>query len=826
MNFYNDLSKWNSFLNEELLIEGRLQDTMKKFPEIDPEIIKQLSLSDPSDKNAYLMWMTKVMKDSGAGIYSVPGLARERIFDIVPIVADFHKAKQRINQLNKNRKQAGKSLYPNDINQFKSLDELEGFIDNLGLSSSEEKKREKEAALGGATIMQDDEDFFVIRPLTKESSCFFGRKTKWCISAERSQNYYDSYTRQGKSFYFVLNKNLPENSNFKKVALVFDKSGEFDEWFDTPDNGYSSEYELGNVLLLNILAPAIKGMGMAVEDSDIDNIADVFRNGSQLEEYLGEDVDEDDRGPEQRINRKVYKGIVDYLKKHGNDLPVDVSEIPELGSTTLYDNDEAAGIFSAIADQTWGQMYADAQSDTEDNPAGGFDYDELHENVQNAGLQHIEVYYDEYDAGEWVWQAYMDISMDSSPFNLLQYTNFDFDEDEPESDENFKYGDYDDVYGGYSSDEDDIMQTIQSAFDSAGMYIDRVERVDTGNFRLEMEPDYGESPAEGLEGFVEFLNRLKRYDKNFPEAEEQAYTDLQDNDQAIDPQSKLDDKQNWVQMLKTMKHLAYDVKSGKMDVFGKAIFEIPNMMKNFKEMQKFFPALPDGQVVGISLPDEYKEIYKTQEELVRQLQYHLNQEMGSKDFARGLIRHLEAKILAAQPEQYRDQIRQMGLPGIKKDPKPSSEIFPDHQLFAQNFAFSPQLELLANISQGQKDAGELSIGDRKIEGAHGIGSFGFFNMDLKFLKALAEQDPQQFAGYINGFKWMDENWQDVQDMIGQYVSDNLVKEAKKLKGKPGLADLEREDIAKSARAARPKSGLTEVGCGAPKPKTRIRIKIK
>ena len=44
---------------------------------------------------------------------------------------------------------------------------------------------------------------------------------------------------------------------------------------------------------------------MAVEDSDVDNIADVFRNGSQLEEYLGEDVDEDDRGPKQRTNRKV-----------------------------------------------------------------------------------------------------------------------------------------------------------------------------------------------------------------------------------------------------------------------------------------------------------------------------------------------------------------------------------------------------------------------------------------------------------------------------------------------------------------------------------------
>jgi hypothetical protein len=48
-------------------------------------------LSDPSGKNAYLMWMTKAMKDSGAGVYDVPGLARERIFDIVPLVTDFTK---------------------------------------------------------------------------------------------------------------------------------------------------------------------------------------------------------------------------------------------------------------------------------------------------------------------------------------------------------------------------------------------------------------------------------------------------------------------------------------------------------------------------------------------------------------------------------------------------------------------------------------------------------------------------------------------------------------------------------------------------------------
>ena len=164
MSFYNDLGKWNNFLNEQLLIESRLKNTIKKFPEIDEYYIKQLSNSDPSGKNAYLMWMAQALKDAGAGIYTVPGLASEKVIEIVPVVAAFDKAKQRISQLNKQRKKDGKSLYPNDINQFDSLDDLEDFLDELGISGSEKKRREKEAALGGATILQDDDDFFVIRP--------------------------------------------------------------------------------------------------------------------------------------------------------------------------------------------------------------------------------------------------------------------------------------------------------------------------------------------------------------------------------------------------------------------------------------------------------------------------------------------------------------------------------------------------------------------------------------------------------------------------------------------------------------------------------------
>ena len=77
-----------------------------------------------------------------------------------------------------------------------------------------------------------------------------------------------------------------------------------------------------------------------------------------------------------------------------------------------------------------------------------------------------------------------------------------------------------------------------------------------------------------------------------------------------------------------------------------------------------------------------------------------------------------------------------------------------------------------------------------------------------------------FQSYMNGFKYIDENWQDFQDMLGEYISSQIVPVAKTLKGNPELADLEREDIAKSARDARPRSGLRES-----KKRRRIRIKI-
>jgi len=834
MNFYNDLSKWNNFINEELLIEGRLQDTMKKYSEIDPEIIKQLSNSDPSGKNAYLMWMTQAMKDSGAGIYDVPGLARERIFDIVPIVTDFHKAKQRISQLNKNRKKDGKTPYPNDINQFKSLDQLENFIDDLGLSGSEEKRKEKEAALGGASILQDDEDFFIIRPETQEASCFFGKKTKWCISATRSQNYYDSYTSQGKAFYFILNKNLNDDSKYRKIALVYEKGGEFEAFYDVEDEEYGDDYELIRILFYNLIAPAIKqNPDYPLKDEFVDTIAGALLDGDSLEAFLGGDDPEEMN--EEDV--KLYQDIVKYLQNQA-DLAYNIDP-PKIGDTTLYNGDEAAQEFIELAQDTWNLINNEAYQSTIDNPPGAIDSEELRQMVEDADLEHISIYYDDYGGAEesWSWEGNLSVKLDEPPFDQLRYEIEDVETGEKELTDDFE-----EAYGSYS-DREIVRDLIQSAFDSAGMYIDEVEDGSDYEFYLRMNPDYDEDPREGVDGFRQFLDRMKRYDQHYEEAIEKTFNDLVDDGVAIDPRNALEDegaggRGNIKEMLSNLKYMKYDVNQGKLNLYGTSVFEIPNMMRNFKEMQKFFPALPDGQAVGISIPDEEKETFNRQHGYVKQLEDALDTRFRSRPIRGDLLRDITDK-LAAPFDKTRDKRKQMEIPGLEDKPEMGTQQGAEAEeygklmkqigveFFRPNFRFSPELRLIDTIKQSHKDSFESEIGDRNIEGAYGVATMGFDAIPLKDLRAIRKSNPEVYYAYLNGIKWLDDNWQEVSDFVGEWISSNIVSVAKGFETNPGFADLKDAEFAQRARDQRPKSGLREKHCGMkPKKKRRIRIKIK
>ena len=117
--------------------------------------------------------------------------------------------------------------------------------------------------------------------------------------------------------------------------------------------------------------------------------------------------------------------------------------------------------------------------------------------------------------------------------------------------------------------------------------------------------------------------------KNYEEAIEKLFDDLVAEGIAIDPQNNLDQegsggRGNLGKILNDLKHMKYDVSRGQLNLYGTSVFEIPNMMRNFKEMQKFFPALPDGDPVGINKSDEEKEIFNRQFGYVQQLEDELD----------------------------------------------------------------------------------------------------------------------------------------------------------------------------------------------------------
>ena len=187
MPLYHD--KWRGFLNEgtkrhlteeELLAEGRLDDVKKKFPELDEKgIIDNLSAKDPSGNNAYLRWMAKHLSDYYSLTSQEPDSRDEYQEKIENLTQKFHKNKQRLKK---------KDLY-----QFKTPEELEDAVEKLGTTGAAKRQKEKETAMEGSEIVFENGDFFAVRPYTTDASCYYGRATRWCISATQSQNYFDQY---------------------------------------------------------------------------------------------------------------------------------------------------------------------------------------------------------------------------------------------------------------------------------------------------------------------------------------------------------------------------------------------------------------------------------------------------------------------------------------------------------------------------------------------------------------------------------------------------------------------------------------------------------
>ena len=257
----NIFESWKNYLAEQILIESRLTDAiavatnfkkrmsrniLKSIPEehVDDlkkqlsNSIKYMSSRDPSEKNKYLMWSARYLVsqlgeyltvgkyDEEAGKYK--RVARyENPDSTVGLGPAFDKAlpaeilknalatiQQRAEKLADRLilfdKGAEMGLVKGGIDQYKPEDSdgveaFETLVRSVErkVKEAEMMKRYEKTAKETSEILADEEDYMMVRPNSEEASCYYGRGTRWCISATQAQNYFNQYTGQGKVFYFV-----------------------------------------------------------------------------------------------------------------------------------------------------------------------------------------------------------------------------------------------------------------------------------------------------------------------------------------------------------------------------------------------------------------------------------------------------------------------------------------------------------------------------------------------------------------------------------------------------------------------------------------------
>jgi hypothetical protein len=272
-NLFESLRRYGTLTEEQLLAEGRKEDAAKKYPHLGKKresldgesVLDTLIQADPSGNQKYLMGAAKLVNTSlerakkdgydifwakkwpteaemrelpGGGRVTSPinpgdtdnlvsawGVAR----NVSRLLPQFHELQPHIL---KDRR---------DINAFEDWAEF-----STSVAMAAQRKRDKQAekersrelkrqAREQSEVIADNDRYTMIRPTTEHASCYYGKGTKWCISATEATNYFDEYTNEGKSFYFVFLANLSAENPASKLAMVVTVDGRYDETFDATD---------------------------------------------------------------------------------------------------------------------------------------------------------------------------------------------------------------------------------------------------------------------------------------------------------------------------------------------------------------------------------------------------------------------------------------------------------------------------------------------------------------------------------------------------------------------------------------------------------------
>jgi hypothetical protein len=118
-----------------------------------------------------------------------------------------------------------------DLYQYKSEEQLYSALEEY----QNKQKRVVRQVEGGNVVFENDK-FFVVNPLNHKTSCYYGKGTKWCTTAETDYQF-NKYNEDGKLFY-IIDKRLKTDDPYYKVALLNKFEGD-KSWWDAKDNSFS-----------------------------------------------------------------------------------------------------------------------------------------------------------------------------------------------------------------------------------------------------------------------------------------------------------------------------------------------------------------------------------------------------------------------------------------------------------------------------------------------------------------------------------------------------------------------------------------------------------
>ena len=133
-----------------------------------------------------------------------------------------------------------------DLYQYKNVGQLLS-----ALAEYEGRQRRVVKKVEGGNVVYDDGRFFVVNPLTHDSSCYYGKGTKWCTTAD-SDHQFNRYNQDGKLFY-ILDRSAPSDNKYYKVALLQKFDGD-KTYYDALDATVNSGWIFGTNKLNEILS--------------------------------------------------------------------------------------------------------------------------------------------------------------------------------------------------------------------------------------------------------------------------------------------------------------------------------------------------------------------------------------------------------------------------------------------------------------------------------------------------------------------------------------------------------------------------------------------